>query len=352
MSTQSTIIDDIMGFNPQEVFNKSNQPAEKRNNATIYKTNPKNSVSEDGHYHSQIRVLLNPFNLERSIVHQATYAMTDGDGFFMVKSALGDGDKNCPLFRAWKQLWFSGDNEKKEWSKQKFDKSETDWVLVQIIEDENQPELTGQFKVMKMPKAIMSRLQAKMNPTDGKKAPQPIMDYLFGPVLEMNVTPGPDDPANPGRKNREISYDLCDFANDPTPIISVDGTPLFNEDEMEVIETYAQAQADILKAKTEGKRKAAEEVKASLSGEVRKLYEKALEYMKSNALDLVDECAYKPWSDNVTARVNAWIEAVLNMEDPLNVTTHTKTEEVKQSEGKASASAPVKPESSDDDLPF
>ena len=44
------------------------------------------------------------------------------------------------------------DQQKKDWARSKFDKSESDWVLVQIIEDENQPELVGSFKVMKLPK--------------------------------------------------------------------------------------------------------------------------------------------------------------------------------------------------------
>ena len=121
-------------------------------------------------------------------------------------------------------------------TKEHFDKTESDWVLVQIIEDENYPDLVGQFKAMKLPKAIMNRLQAKMKPTDPTKPKQPLMDYLFGPVLELDVVPGPDDPTNPGRRSREVNYDLCDFATDPTPIINVDGTPFFSDEEIELIE--------------------------------------------------------------------------------------------------------------------
>lgn len=352
----TSFIDSIMGFNPAEVVNSFNQPAEKQGNTNIYRTNPKNSTSEDGHYHSTIRVLLNPFNIKRSIIHQATYAMTDENGFFMVKSALGNGDKNCPLFKAWKQLWFSGDEVKKDWSKEIFDKSESDWVLVQIIEDDNQPELKGQFKVMKIPKAIMARLQAKMNPTDGKKAPQPLMDYLFGPVLEMDVQPGPDDPKNPGRKNREISYDLCDFGTDVQPIIKTDGTPLFDDEQIETIESYYQAQLDMLKAKTESKRAEAESRKNALRDDIRELYSIAVEYMKGNALDIEDECSYKPWDERTTERVNNWIEKVLRCENPQygpNPVVTSSAPAAAPSGDAAPKSAPAAgPVIGDDELPF
>ena len=99
-------IDEMMGFNPADmtVFN---EPERADFNANVYKTNPKNSKADDGHYRSKIRVVYNPFDLKRSIVKQATYAMKDTEGFFMVKSKLADGDKSCPLFTAWKKLHFS-----------------------------------------------------------------------------------------------------------------------------------------------------------------------------------------------------------------------------------------------------
>ena len=222
-------IDDVMGFNPTDltIFNA---PEATSTNNTVYRTNPKDSKAEDGHYRSKVRVIYNPNDIKQSIVKQATYAMNDADGFFMVKSALANGDRNCPIFKSWKKLWFSGVEEKKEWARKMYDKSESQWCLVQILEDDNRPELTGQIKVMKLPKAIFVKLEALMNPSpESKKTPVPVMDYIFGRVLEMDVTPGPDDPQHPERKQREIKYDLCAFENDPTPVIKVDGTPFFTD---------------------------------------------------------------------------------------------------------------------------
>ena len=223
-----------MGFNPADL-SVFKEEAKVDFNQNIYKTNPKDSKSEDGNYRSRIRVIYNPSDIKQSIVKQATYAMNDQDGFFMVKSKLGNGDKDCPIFKSWKKLWFSGDENKKEWAKKMYEKTESQWVLVQIIEDTNRPELVGQIKVMKLPKAIYTKMTALMNPApESKKTPIPVMDYIFGRVLEMDVAPGPDDPTQPSRKQREISYDLCAFEADPTPVIKVDGTPFFTDDELEL----------------------------------------------------------------------------------------------------------------------
>ena len=40
----------------------------------------------------------------------------------------------------------------------------------------------------------------------GKKAAIPVMDFLYGRAIELEVTPGPDDPRAPERKTRETSY--------------------------------------------------------------------------------------------------------------------------------------------------
>ena len=281
MAQTQEFIDEVMGFDPSTVvtaFEETNPEngGKKYVNPNIYKTNPANSVSEDGHYHSKVRVLLNPYDIKRSIVHQVRYNMRDDKGFFTAISLLSVGNKECPIFKGWKSLWFAKianpedpkqmieDTEKKEWAKSHFDKNESDWVLVQIIEDENQPELVGQFKVMKIAKAILNRLLAKMNPSDPKKQKQPLMDYIFGPVLDMDVAPGPDDPNQPERKQREISYDLCDFDTDPTPIIKVDGTPLFSDDEIEIIDEYNTANNDMVKAKTAAKAEAAKAKKVAI----------------------------------------------------------------------------------------
>lgn len=310
-------IDDLMGFDPTQldVFNETNETFSYDEN--IYKANPKNSKSDSGSYFSKVRILYNPFNVRKSIQHQATYWMEDADGGFLVKSKLGDGDKSCPIFVAWKKLWFSGDESKKQWSRDMFQKTESNWVLVQILEDDNQPEMVGKFKLMKLAQAIYDKLDAKMNPKpETKKTPVSVMDYLTGPILEMNVQPGPDDPKNPSRKQREISYTLCDFSEDYAPIISVDGTPFFTDEELEIIDNYVEARKKLVKARTEASKVAAQQEIDDLMDDIKALYGKALDYVKTNAPDLQKECGYREWDERTATRVQNWINLVLDMKDP------------------------------------
>ena len=312
-------IDDVMGFNPADL-NVFNAPETTDFNQNIYKTNPKDSKAEDGHYRSKLRIIYNPNDIKQSIVKQATYAMNDQDGFFMVKSKLANGDRDCPIFKSWKKLWFSGVEEKKEWARKMYDKSESQWCLVQVLEDDNRQELVGKILAMKLPKAIYVKLEALMNPSpESKKTPVPVMDYIFGRVLEMDVTPGPDDPAHPERKQREIKYDLCAFENDPTPVIRTDGTPFFTDEELELIEAYNTARVDLAKAKTEKKKQEAQAVLTENQAAIRELYVKVIAYLKENSIDLVKECAYQPWDEATEKRVQNWIDIVATMNDPKTV---------------------------------
>jgi hypothetical protein len=314
MSTN--FIDEVMNFDPTTITAYNSQESTSFNQ-NIYKTNPKDSKSEDGHYRCRVRILLNPNDPKQSIVKQATYAMKDADGFFMVKSKLGNGDRECPIFKAWKKLWFSNDETKKNWARENFNKTESQWCLVQILEDANRPELVGQIKVMKLPSAIYVKLEALQKPApETKKIPVPVMDYVFGRVLEMDVTPGPDDPAHPERKQREIKYDLCTFENDPTPVIKVDGTPFFADEELELIEAYNNAKNDLVKAKTEKKKAESRQFLEDNQNAVRELYVKAVAYVKENAIDLVKECTYQEWDEKTSVRVQNWIDAVLDLRNP------------------------------------
>ena len=180
-------IDEIMGFNPQDLSAFNEAPVANYDQ-NVYKTNPKDSKSEDGHYRSRVRIIYNPFDVKQSIVAQANYAMYDHDGFFMVRSKLANGDRDCPLFKSWKKLWFSGDDAKKEWAKKMYDKTESQWVLVQILEDENKPELVGQIKAMKLPKAIFNKMTAKMNPSAVASPPSDKAIAISKPPVTTNGT--------------------------------------------------------------------------------------------------------------------------------------------------------------------
>lgn len=306
--TQS--VDEIMGFDPrdlssfQEPVNTGNG-SRRQENPNIYRTNP-NAMEEDAdgnlvkvvksgtNYCSKVRVIYNPFNPKRSIVNQTTYALKDEAGTFVVRSASAD-NQDCPIMKAFLETWGRKTDPNSEarhqFAQDHFDRTQSRWVLVQIIEDDNRPELVGQFKAMKLPTKIYNKMAAKMNPApETKKEPVALLDYLVGPVLSLNVAPGPDDAEHPERKNREINYDLSDFETDATPIIQINGEPLFTDEEMELIEKYVDTRAEIVKmqakvtdaeakgktdAKSTEKLNAAKAELEAIREDVRKLYVKA-----------------------------------------------------------------------------
>ena len=125
-----------------------------------------------------------------------------------------------------------------------------------------------------------------------------------------------------------------------------------------------KAKTEGLKTKAEAKRTEAENKKAALRDQIRPLYGKAIEYVKANAINIVEECGYTPWSVDLSIRVNNWLDKVLAMQDPAVQTINENGSAAKQEDaGKpqlaatvASAPAVTAPFSAEapagDDLPF
>lgn len=326
-------IDELMDVTPEVVQTLFAEPTQTTTaNPLLYKTNPSlanTDVSSDGFYRSKIRIIYNPFNKMKSIVSKQTYSFNDCDGFFMVDSVLSLGDKNCPFFKGWKSLHYDTNPEivinyngkqltRSEWGDTVFEKRETRWCLIQVIEDQNQPQLVGKILAMKLPSHILTNITSKMNPTDKSKTPVDIMNYLFGPVLNMEVQPGPDDPAHPERRNREISYNLCSFdESEPTPVINTDGTQMFNEDELEAIMDYFQNKKVMTNSKSSAKKKEEAKQKCEeLVETIKPLMQKALDYIKANAFDIEAEFGYKKPTDAEMQRAMEWLKAVQEFKDP------------------------------------
>lgn len=363
--TDKEFLNDLLDLNPNDlsVFQEESNN-QKFVDPNLYKTNPINvdeKVSPDGHYHSKVRIIYNPFNRAKSIVNKERYSFRDNKGFFMMDSVLTNGDKNCPVFKAWKALHYSTDTNivinyngedltRKEWGDKIFDKTNERFCLVQIIEDVNQPEKVGKFMGWKLPRAIFDMINAKMNPTDKTKTPQDVMNYVFGPILNIDVTPGPDDPKNPERRQREIKYNLCEFESDPSPIIKKDGTNLFDEDEMDKIQDYWDNKKILSNAKSTAKKK--EDAKKKCEGlveDLKKIIEKAVTYITENSIDIDKEFGYHAPSEETIARVNRWLETVNNFHDPLTYSGEATVQTAQETPNPEPTQSTPEPT---DDLPF
>lgn len=363
---------EILGFDPTSlsVFNQEeNTP--KNFNSNVYKTRPADSKSEDGKYRATIKVIYNPFNLRQSVLEQQSYGLQDNEGWFSVVSSLTNNDTSCPIFKAWKKchfaekgsdLWLQAatkDNDPN--GKGLFDKRFARYVTVQIIEDKNQPELEGKYMFWKMPKSVWDVINAKMNPSpESKKAPIPVMDFLFGRSVDIEVIPGPDDPSHPERKQRETKY-MAELSEDVVSCVNPDGSPLLNDSEQDVLDTYVAAMKEVWRSKDpeERARLLTEINEDPNTKKLREIYGRVLEEIKKVCPNLIEELGYKEWDDATKARVQKWIDVVLSCNNPAQssaapAAAATVGTETTAAPVPTSVPTPVVETSTDDtdDLPF
>lgn len=365
---------DILGFDPTQldVFNQNDAP-KSAGNPLIYRTRPADSVSEDHVYRATIKVVYNPYNLRQSVLEQQSYGLQDKDGWFSVISKLTNQDTSCPIFKAWKKCHFADPNKdaqskalylqaakKEDGGKALFDKRFARYVVVQVLEDKNQPEQVGKFLFWKMPKSIWDLITAKMQPSAESKRPKiPVMDFLFGRSIDIEVTPGPGNPGDE-KYARDTKY-TGEFSDEVVTCINPDGSPLLNDAEQAVLDKYVESMMKIWKTKDPEIRMEmeAEVNKDPNTAELRKMYSRILEKIKGFCPNLVEELGYKEWSPEVTDRVNRWIKLVLECKDPATdddapeaVKETTKTEDSVSTSKVEVETAPFAETDSNDDLPF
>lgn len=323
---ENLIENDVLGFNPQDLDVFKEKP-KASGNPLVYHTRPAETVSKDGVYRSTIRIVYNPFDLRTSVLEQQSYAMQDAEGFFTAVSKLTNDDRDCPIFKAWKKCHFAQPGtplylqaeSKDKGGKSLFDKRFARYVLIQVMEDANQPDLVGKMMFFKVPKSIWDVVNRQMNPSseDKKRTPIPVMDFLFGRAIDIEVNPGPDDPQHPERKTREITYS-CEIG-DIMSITNPDGSPILNDEESIVAKKYIDAMdSGVWREKDPEKRAAATAtINADPNtGEFRKVYASVLNKIKQFAPNLVKELGYNEWSPELSARVEKWINLVLACQDP------------------------------------
>ena len=328
---------EVLGFNPQDLFNNNSEENQNSNpsNSLIYKTRPQDSVSEDGHYRCKIKIIYNPENPKKSFLEQQSYGIKyktadNNVNFLTVISSLTIDDKSCPIFTSWKKCHYADPGStlynqalsKEKGGKQLYDKRFARYVIVQILKDKNQPDLEGSFKIWKLPTSIYNLLNQKMNPAkESGKMSIPVMDYLFGRAINIDVAPGPDDPKQPLRKTREITY-TGEFTEDVVSCVNPDKSPLLNDEEQEILDAYVHKIEKAWKMTCEDDEEIEQRnaiiAAANSSDEYKALlpiYGKVFAQIKEWAPKL-DTLSYKPWSDEVKKHVADWIEIVESGNDP------------------------------------
>ena len=371
---------EVLGFNPQDLFGNNSEENQSSNqsNSLIYKTRPSDSVSEDGHYRCKIKIIYNPENPKKSFLEQQSYGIQDKEGFLTVISSLTVDDKSCPIFTSWKKCHYADPGSvlynqalsTDKGGKQLYDKRFARYVIVQILKDKNQPDLEGSFKIWKLPTAIYTLLQQKMNPAkESGKMSIPVMDYLFGRAINIDVAPGPDDPKQPLRKTREFTY-TGEFTEDVVSCVNPDKSPLLNDEEQEILDAYVRKIEKAWKMTCEDDEEVEQRnaivAAANSSDEYKALlpiYSKVLAKIKEWAPKL-DSLSYKPWSEDVKKRVANWIEVVESGNDPATMSIEklhelqglnnedAEPEKKDEPETKSPATSTATVNDTTDDLPF
>lgn len=357
---------DILGFDPSQLSVFSTNQNEAKVNQNIYTTKPADSKSEDHVYRSKIKVIYSPQNLKNSILEVQGYALEDENGFFRVNTSLMVGDKSCPIFNAWKKCRYADEGSilwkqqaKKPEGRELFNKTFGRYVTIQVLEDKNHPELEGKYMLWKLPKSIYDMIEKKQHPSkESGNFPVPVMDFLFGYAIKLEVTPGPDDPAHPERKARETSYS-GEFTKHPVPCTNPDKSDLLDFEENEVLETYTTAIEKVWDEEDVEKR---EQLLAKVNAdpntaELRKIYRRVLEDLKTFCPDLNEELGFKPWDDATTKRVKAWIDVVLSGNVPKTSTPNAVQEAGSETPSTSTGDVEVDETETgfgggDEDLPF
>ena len=351
--------DDILAFDPSQLtVNNPVEAPRQGGNKNVYRPRPADSKSEDGIYRAQIKVIYNPFDLRRSVLEQQSYALQDANGWFTVVSSLTNNDTNCPVFKAWKTCHYSKDvtlqnqaKSKDDGGKALFDKRYARYATIQVLDDPNNPELNGKYMFWKLPKAVWEAINQKQSPTNPAKASIPVMDFLFGRAIDIEVKPGPGKPGDE-RYTRETSY-TAELTEDVVSCVNPDMSTILTTEQQSILDKYIDDMKAVWKEKDPTTRAtlkttvdASENTRA-----LRSFYREVIEKIKTFCPNLVEELGYKEWSDDTKTRVQNWINIVLTGNDPTavapavaNTVATTATPEP--------VSAPDPMKDSDDDLPF
>lgn len=314
---------DILSFTADQLA--VNNQAERRSSgpANLYKPKPADAKSADGVYRATIKVIYNPFDLRNSVLDQQSYALQDAQGFFSVVSSLTNNDTNCPIFKAWKTCRYSKDPvlqhqiEEDADGNKIFDKRYARYVVIQVIDDPNNTDLNGSYLLWKCPKAVWDTVNAKQKPApESGKASVPVMDFLFGRSIDLEVVPGPGKPGDT-TYTRQTSY-RCELSEDVVSCTNPDGSSLLNDSQQEVLDTYVAAMKKVWKEKDADKRNALlAEVNADENTKVlRTFYKNVIEKIKTFCPNLMETLGYKEWTAEVKTRVQKWIDIVLSGNDP------------------------------------
>lgn len=210
---------DIFNLDPSLLLN----PKKVKSSDLFYKPDPEKG--KDGVYKALVRFVPNIFNTSLPKVQKYYIWLTDpGTGKSMSVDCPSTVQKPSILKDIYWKLINSNSAADKELA-EKFSRKEDYYAIIQVVKDQNQPDLEGKLMLYKFPGKINQLLEAQIKPEfgDGMNPSDPFEGKLLG--LHVRKV---------GKWN---NYDLCSFIGEKCPII-IDGVKAekTNEGAAKVIE--------------------------------------------------------------------------------------------------------------------
>jgi hypothetical protein len=247
----------------EENFDIFNLPAdafitpEKKTTSEFY--SPSADKGRDGVYKALIRFLPNVHNPVHSKIMKYYVWLEDpttNEGFSVdCPSTVGKPSILKDMY--WK-LKNSESVRDQELAQEAFGRVESHYALVQIIKDQNQPELEGKIMIYKFGAKINQKIEAQLKPEFG--APVNPFDLFNGRVFSLHIV----------KKMKWNNYDQCEFVGDRTPI-ELDGKPI------------QQTKEDM---------------------------ERVTKWLKEESTD-ISKYAYKEWDEEMTNKVHSIIKKIV-----------------------------------------
>jgi hypothetical protein len=199
---------DIFNLDAEVLLNPKNQSSKGDN---FYKPNPENG--KDGVYKALVRLLPNIADPAKSKIQKYYVWLKDpvsGDSFPVdCPSTVGKKSILKDIYWKLKNSHSAADQELAE----SFSRKEDYYALIQIVKDQNQPDLEGKIMIYKFPGKINQLLEAQVKPEFGD--PVIPFDLFEGKLLGLNVR-------KVGKWN---NYDMCSFVGERCAI-QIDGKPM------------------------------------------------------------------------------------------------------------------------------
>lgn len=198
---------------------------------------PSADKGREGVYKSLVRFIPNVFDPLHSKIMKYYVWLEDPatqEGF-SVDCPSTVGKKSILKDMYWK-LKKSDSVKDQELAQKYFGRVESHYALVQVLKDDNQPDLVGKILVWKFGAQVNKKIEAALKPEYG--SPMNPFDLFEGKVFAIQVV----------KKMNWNNYDQCAFVGDGTPL-EIDGKPIQRtpEDQAKVVEYLKANSPDISK---------------------------------------------------------------------------------------------------------